>query len=243
MRLRKSRYGGLSLALVCALTATAQPGGRYLNLKAEVLDLVFPLDVEPRPYLQKVILRFGDTDTQLTAVVYPGGRAELIRYTLAGMEAGQLSQMIMRLTESNAAVTAEEIAGKLKVEVRRSPVNYQALSDALKKLQSIRISPILPGRIAVDDSSEYEFWHDTWQESVHYVINGPGTKAPVDELVGWMIRFRSAFAHGGNASSVPEVRHRSFFAENARSTAAIVSAIRPEAGSLRKLYRGSLPGR
>ena len=50
---------------------------------------------------------------------------------------------------------------------------------------------MLASRVFSDESSEYEFWYDTWEESVHYVLRGPGKEEPQDELVKWMIEFRA----------------------------------------------------
>ena len=83
--------------ILSVVTASAQPGDRYLDMKARVLDILFPLDVAPKPYFLKMILRFGDSDTQLIVVVYPGGKSELIRYSFAGMGEGKLSQLISKM--------------------------------------------------------------------------------------------------------------------------------------------------
>ncbi len=193
------------IAVACALfscilftaTATAQSGDRYLDMKARVLDILFPLDVTSTPYFSKMILRFGDSDTQLVVLIYPtypvhaGGQAELIRYSVAGTGNSDLPQFISNMVAQNPNVTDREIAAKLKVDVTRSPIGYEALDRFLKKLKAIRISPILASRVAVDESSEYEFWYDTWQESVHYTLTGPFHNGPQDQLGRWMIKFRA----------------------------------------------------
>src|SRR5271163_2498642 len=61
----------LRITVACALfscllftaTVSAQPGDRHLDMKARVLDILFPLDVTPKPYFLKMILRFGDSGT------------------------------------------------------------------------------------------------------------------------------------------------------------------------------------
>jgi hypothetical protein len=183
--------------VLSAASAVAQPKDRHLDMKARVLDILFPMDVAPKSYFLKMTLRFGDSDTQLVVVIYPDKgkywvrRCEITRYALAGMGEGQLSQLISRMVAENPDVREQEIAAKLKVEVTRSPIDYEALDRALKDLKAVRISPILASRVAVDEYSEYEYWYDGGQESVHYVITGPFKGDPQDQLVQWMIRFRA----------------------------------------------------
>ncbi len=200
------------IAVACALfscilfttRATAQPGDRYLDMKARVLDILFPLDVAPKPYFSKMILRFGDSGTQLVVVVYPGGKSELIRYSLAGTSGGEFSQLISKMVAENPDVKEQEIAAKFKVDVYRSPIEHEALNRALDELKAVRIPPILASRVAVDEFSEYEYWYDNWQESVHYTITGPFKNTPQDELVQWMIRFRANLPYLFKASSAPK---------------------------------------
>ncbi len=56
---RKAIVSVLFSCMLSATTATAQTGDRYMDMRAGVLDLVFPLDFASEPYLQKLILRFG----------------------------------------------------------------------------------------------------------------------------------------------------------------------------------------
>jgi hypothetical protein len=177
-------------ALLCSHVVGAQPGDRYLNMKSQVLNALFPLQVEPKPYLSKMILRFGDSSTQITVVVYPGGKAEIIRHalTVAGAE---LERIVSSAVAKDSGVKAEEIAANLRVTVLRSAVGYKEIvAPAVAELKSIRLSPILGSHVSVDHFSEYEFWYDTWQESVHYTLNGPFAGQPQDELVKWMLNFR-----------------------------------------------------
>jgi hypothetical protein len=161
-------------------------------MTAQVLDALFAPEVAPKPYFLKMILRFGDSGTQLTIVVYPGAKAEIVRVRLADMKGDELHRMISKALADNPLVKPQEIAAKLKVAVTRSSVDYgAALEPAIEELKSIRISPVLTNRVAVDEFSEYEFWFDTWQESVHYTIVGPFQNEPQDELGKWMLRFRA----------------------------------------------------
>jgi hypothetical protein len=179
--------------LLLSIAAVAQPGDRYLNMMPRVLNVIFPLEVGPQPYSLKMILRFGDTNTQIAVVVYPEGKSEIIYYKLAGMNDDKLWELISRMVAENPETKETEIAAQLRVEVSRSSIKYESLKHALDELKSIKISPILADRVAVDAYSEYEYWYDTWQESVHYVITGPFKGSPQDRLVQWMLKFRKSF--------------------------------------------------
>jgi hypothetical protein len=189
----------LLLAILSAMVAVGQPGDRRLDTKARVLDILFAPEVPQKVYFLKLVLRFGDSDTQLVVVVYSDKekywlrRCEITSYSVAGMGKGQLSQLISRTLAENAAATDQEIAAKLRVDVSRFSVDPEALERTLNDLKAIRISPVLASRIAVDEYSEYEFWYDTSQESVHYRVIGPFKGDPQDELVQWMIKFRARF--------------------------------------------------
>ena len=177
--------------ILLAAKANAQPGDRHLDMKAQVLNLVFPLNVSAKPFLSKMVLRFGDSDTQITVITYPGGKSELIRYSLAGMTGEGLSQLISKMVAENPDVKAQEIAAKLKVNVSRTALEQGALGHALDELKAIQISPLLASRVAVDEFSEYEFWYDTWQESVHYIVTSPFQGSAQDRLGKWMVDFRA----------------------------------------------------
>jgi len=191
----------IACALFCriifAAPASAQPGDRHLDVKARVLDILFPLDVAPKPYFQKIVLRFSDSDTQLVVVVYPDKdkywvrKCEITRYALEGMRKGELSQFISKMVAENPNVKEQDIAAKLKVDISRSFVPLDAFKSALDGLKAIRIPPVFADRVAVDEYSEYEFWYDNWQESVHYTLTGPFNDAPQGKLVQWMIKFRA----------------------------------------------------
>ncbi len=170
--------------------AGAQPGDRHLEMKPRVLDILFPLDAGPTPYFSKMVLRFSDSNTQLVVVTYPGAKSELLRYSLDSMSGGEFSQLISKMVAENPDVKPQEIAARLKVNVIRLPIEPGALRRSLDELKAIRISPVLASRVAVDEFSEYEFWYDNWQESVHYVITSPFGNDPQDELGRWMVKFR-----------------------------------------------------
>lgn len=190
----------LALALFSSIlfagAASAQPGDRYLDMKARILGILFPLDVTSKPYFQKMVLRFSDSDTQVVVVVYPDKdkywvrKCEITSYGLESMGKGGLSQFISKTVAENPNVKDQEIAAKLKVNITRAYVPLEALDPALDELKTIRISPVLADRVSVDEFSEYEFWYDNWQESVNYVITGPFENDPQDQLGRWMTKFR-----------------------------------------------------
>jgi hypothetical protein len=182
--------------MLFAASANAQPGDRHLDMKARVLNILFPLDVAPKLYFQRMVLRFSDSDTQLVVVVYPDKdkywvrKCEITSYALQGMGKGELSQFISKMVAENPNLQEQEIAAKLKVETTRSSVALESFNRALDELKAIRISPVLADRVAMDEYSEYEFWYDNWQESVHYAITGPFGDDPQDQLGRWMTKFR-----------------------------------------------------
>lgn len=196
MVLRKFATCALFSWLVITTISYSQPGNRNLEMKAQVLDLLFPLDVAQNPYFLKIILRFGDFDTQVVIVVFPDKekywikRCEVTSYAIEGMEKGELSNFISMMETENPGVKAIEIAARLKVNVNQFSIVPDEFFRVLDDLEKIRISPILASRIAVDNFSEYEFWYDNWQEFVHYTIVGPFKGDPQDKLVRWMLKFR-----------------------------------------------------
>jgi len=198
----------LLVPFLLVLNAFGQSGGGVpADMKDRILDLLFRSDGVTSPFLSKMTLRYGDSDSQLVVLTYPvypvhpGGQAEVISYTITGMGSDSLTQVISKMTAQNPNVTDQEIAAKLKVEVKRSPVRYEALSRFLDDLKTIRISPVLASRVAVDEYSEYEFWYNNGQESVHYKVVGPFKDDPQDKLVQWMIRFRTGVPELVSAAS------------------------------------------
>jgi hypothetical protein len=196
---------GLGLALgvsfLLALNAVGQSGGDIpADMKDRVLDLLFRSDSAMSPFLSKMTLRYGDSDSQLVVLTYPvypahpGGQAELVSYTIKGMGRDNLSQFISKMAAQNPSVTEQEIAAKLKVEVKHSPISYETLRRFQDELKAMRMSPVLASRVAVDEYSEYQFWYNNGQESVHYKVVGPFKDDPQDKLVQWMIRFRTGFS-------------------------------------------------
>ena len=178
------------VAILLVGSAAAQPGGRHFDVGSQVLDLMFPLKVEPEPYFSKMVLRFGDTLTQFTVVVYPGSKAEVIRYRVTGSDINELHSVFSRAV-LDKTITAKEIAAKLSVDVSRVPVSYDAvLRSPMERLEKTRVSPVLGSRAALHGYSHFEFWYDLWQESVHYSVVGPFDGEPQDELTKWMLSFR-----------------------------------------------------
>ncbi len=209
MILKARLTSALLVFFLLVVSAVGQSGGGApADMRERVLDLVFRSDAVTSPFLSKMTLRYGDSDSQLVVVTYPvypvhpGGQAEAISYTITGMGNDSLSQFISKTAAQNPNVTDQEIAAKLKVEVKRSPIRHEVLSRFLDDLKAIRISPVLASRVAMDDVSEYEYWYDTGSESVHYKVVGPFKGDPQDKLVQWMIRFRTGISGSVNAASV-----------------------------------------
>jgi len=204
---RKHLGPALLFPFLLVLSAVGQSVGVPPDMKGNVLDRLFRSDAVTSPFLSKMTLRYGDSDSQLVVLTYPvypihpGGQAEVISYTITGMGSNNLSQFISKMAGQNPNVTDQEIAARLKVGVKRSPIGYEALRRFLDDLKAIRISPVLASRVAVDEYSEYEFWYNNGQESVHYKVAGPFKDDPQDKLVQWMIRFRAGVPELMSAAS------------------------------------------
>lgn len=179
------------------LLGNAQPGDRTLDPQARLLDVLFPVEVPQRPYLFELALRFHDADTQVVVVVYPDKekpwirRCEVTTYSLDDDAKRKLSESLSKLSSEASDDSVRAVASGLKVQMSRVTIAPEALDKALGELKSIQIPPMLAARVSVDDFSEYEFWYDTWQESVHYSVTGPPGKAPQDKLIRWMVRFKA----------------------------------------------------
>jgi hypothetical protein len=165
-------------------------------MRDRVLDALFPLDVPQRPYLWKVTLRFGDSATQIVAVVYSNRltnfetRCDLIRFSLDGLGPGELDAYIERMTRANPRIAARDIAGTLRVKRTTTPIEPSTLDSALAELRSLRLSPVLSGRMAVDNYAQYELWYETWQEMNHFQIISPVDDTGSGQLARWMVKFR-----------------------------------------------------
>ena len=186
--------------ILSAIVGWAQPGDRILDSKARLLDVIFPIEVPQRTYFLKMVLRYDGEDTQLVVVIYSDKekywirRCEVTKYSLADGQKTQLAESLSRLTPETTDEEVQGIAAKLKVEVTRFTIAPESLNKSLGELKAIQISPVPADRVSVDEYSEYEFWYDSWQESVHYAITGPpgkGSKGSQDELIRWMIRFEA----------------------------------------------------
>jgi hypothetical protein len=191
------KVAAMAAFALMAFAGNAQPGDRVLDPKARILDALFPVVVSQRPYFQKLVLRFDDADAQLVIVVYPDKekywirRCEVTTYALNDAAKTQLSESLTKLSPEASDDAVRAIAAGLKVEVNRFAVAPEALDKPFSELRSIRISPLLATRVSVDEFSEYEFWYDNWQDSVHYSIAGTPEKEPQDEMIRWMIKFKA----------------------------------------------------
>jgi len=209
MSLRMRLASVLLASFLIAPSTVAQSSGDVLgDMKSRIYDILFRSDADTSFFFTKMTLRFDDSDSQLVVLIYPaypvhpGGQAEVISYTITGMGNDNLSQFISKAVAQNPNVTAEEIAAKLRVKVKRSPIKYEVLSRSFDDLRAIEISPLLVSRVAVDEYSQYEFWYNTGQESVHYKLVGLFKNEPQDRLIKWMIRFRTSISGLVGAASV-----------------------------------------
>lgn len=173
-------------------------------MKASVLNLVFPLDAVPPPYLWRVTLRFSDPESQIVVVVRPRAKSEVVQYALAGMSDEEFSQLILQTLAEDSNAKAEEIAAKVKVSVDRTSIDSEMLSRALGKLSGVRISP-QPDGVCLGRCSRFEYWYDAGLQSVHYVIVGADIKGdPQYQLVQWMIGFRKDLPRLEKLNVVPK---------------------------------------
>jgi hypothetical protein len=187
-----------SALLSCALSAPAISQTRDRTpseVYSAALNLLFPLNVESKPYYVKLILRFSDTNSQLALIVYPGGASELVSFSLDNMTGSDVFNLVSEMLAKNPSVKDEEIAAKVRVHTIRSSLDYKVVEPALNDLKAIRISPFFQTRVFADEYLEYDYWFDSGQESVHYKICGISTGAPQDELAHWMTRFRANSAN------------------------------------------------
>ncbi|HYL09952.1 MAG TPA: hypothetical protein VEU31_04385, partial [Candidatus Acidoferrales bacterium] len=106
----KTRLGGaIFVFFLLVLSPVGQSGGGGVpaDMKDRVLDLLFRSDAVMSPFLSKMTLRFGDSDSELVVLTYPvypvhpGGQAEIISYTITGMGSDNLSQFISRMAAQN----------------------------------------------------------------------------------------------------------------------------------------------
>ena len=72
------------------------------------------------------------------------GLPQMIPKRIVGASVPSLERFISKAVADNPQVKPQEIAAKLKVDVTRSPIDYDAaLGPAIEELKSIRISPVL----------------------------------------------------------------------------------------------------
>lgn len=182
-------------ALLCVPFAPANPSpldSTPADVHQRVLDLLFPTNVESKPYYVKIVLRFHDAPSQIALVVYPGRESELIRCSLDNINASDLSQFISKSLAENPQMNEAEIAAKVKVRTTRLPIQYKTVEPMLNDLKAIKISPFLATRVAVDEFTWYDFWFDSGQESVHYkILDDSFRHDPQDKLARWMTQFRA----------------------------------------------------
>jgi hypothetical protein len=179
--------------LLCAgivLRTDAQPGDRYLDAKYRVLDILFPTTSEQRPYSLKIVMRFGDSCSQLNLVEGTDGGVEVTEYSLASKTAADVEKYIAQLHEARPDISDREVASQIQVTVKKWRLPPQKLQDALTRLSGIRLSPALDRKACMDGCNEYEFWYDDWLEAAHFTLVSPSKNSPSWHLVDWMKRFQ-----------------------------------------------------
>src|SRR5580704_16377850 len=143
MTFRNAMAWAATLFLVFAPTKLDAQYRNPLDADDRVLDLLFPLNVESKPYFMKLTLRFRNDASQLALVVYPGGESELVRSTLDSMNARDLFDLVSKTLIENPHANEEEIAANVKVRTTRFPTQYKTMEPMLNDLKAIRISPFL----------------------------------------------------------------------------------------------------
>jgi hypothetical protein len=180
------------LGILSVPVKSQTPNRSRQDVYEHVLGLLFPIDVESKPYYAKLVLRFHDDESQLVLVVYPGGESELINSSLDNMNGNSFSQLVTETLVHDPTASDSEIAARVKVRTIRSPLEHRAVEAELNHLKTIRISPYLATRVGVDEVTWYEFWFDSGQESVHYKIFGDSSlRDSQDKLAQWMTTFRA----------------------------------------------------
>jgi hypothetical protein len=214
----KARTVAFLLIPLCCLFALSPCGlaeKAHFISNREVLDCLFPKEFDAEPYLEKVVLRFDDSSTELVLLMDPvatdhaPGPSELVQYTL-GITEGDLLKRIEEILVKNPQASVEQVASHFKVSTKRVPIADSQVKRVLDELKSIRVSPALGTRIGGDSSFFLNFWYFGFAESVHYQLIGPHHGDPQDELVKWMLGFRERLPEllgaGGpdpNKASIP----------------------------------------
>jgi hypothetical protein len=219
MRLRE--LAAIALAVIGLVAAgedaLAQTARRSpIDVKAHVLDRLFPLDGESKPrYFDKVIVRFSASfssvdpeatqaayDTQLVLVTYlvdpplhPLPECELIFYNIRTGNGESLSKLVTRMLEQNPNVSETEIAAAIVVSVTRRPIPLKERDKILGELAAVRLSPLLASRLCLDDCPTFDYWYESGgRDVVHFTLHGDSGKELQNRLVKWMIKFRSVYA-------------------------------------------------
>lgn len=160
------------------------------NTREDVLDLLFPRNVNTRQYYARFVLRFSNPDGQLDVYLYPGGAAEVVRFSLHGPRGQSVSEVASEMLRRNPGVTPRDIARMFGVTTNREPINREKLKKALTALKKLRLPAYPRTVVVVDARSIYDYWFDSGGESIHYSMFGPVSNTQYDSLLQWMISFR-----------------------------------------------------
>jgi hypothetical protein len=137
------------------------------------------------------VLRFSDPESQLVLIVYASWKSELVSYTLEGPNGKPYSQYIADRLRAQPQLSDEELTAAVHVSTSRSFPEPSKIEDAIEGLRGIKLSPFLEMTVPVDEFSNYEYWLDSGEDSVHYKLHGPVQRtSSTGQLVRWMIDFR-----------------------------------------------------
>jgi len=201
-----------AIALVALLTAASAQSGVPVEVvapetKAAVLDHLFPREVlrdDASDVDFALVLRFRPSfspERQVTIVKKLSGGFEVSEYAILGQNLeGQLGALIRQTGSDDPA----QLAKGVRCSQRRVAVPERALTLWLKQLRQIRLSPLLLQTISFRkgtvsprwlDTTSYELWQVTAQESSYFRLQGAELDVPPDPrdpaLVLWM---RKVFA-------------------------------------------------
>jgi hypothetical protein len=186
----------INLAILCGFTVScnsfAQPGDRAMSDKSRVLDALFVLENEAKPHYLKIVMRFGDTNSQMVLVMDTDGKTEVREYFAADPGSGSMETAIARIRAANPGISDHDIAVKIGVTIKRKTISKTVVQGSLRALGDLKISPALQSAVCLDECDEYEFSYDTWQESVHYIIVSPARHSQMRRLLDWMNHLRSS---------------------------------------------------
>lgn len=203
---------GAAVSIVAAAVTAQATTTDPIQMKADLLDRLLPLEGASRPWFDKIVVRFSNPigdfgevprpDSQLVLFTYPVAppahetpECELVSYTVRSRSGGGLSTLIRRKLDLNPSVSADDIALAVVIDVQRRSISMKERDKIIRDLKRLRLSPVLATRICLDNCPRYDFWHDTGTEVVRYTLRGGHGTDSEGRLVAWMDGFLSAYVH------------------------------------------------